>query len=101
MNPFIPLNYFLITAAIMFFAGFYGFFSRKNMVSRLISLVLMLNAVLIIFAAFNRHVSPHKSEGILSVLMVIAVILCETAVAVTVIIRLKGHNDNPDKRKDR
>ncbi len=50
----IPLEALLIVSAVMFFAGVFGFLSRRNMLTILISLELMLNAAHINFVAFNR-----------------------------------------------
>ena len=41
----IPMIAYLVVSTIMFFAGVYGFVTRKNMLAMLISLELMLNAV--------------------------------------------------------
>ena len=49
----IPVEAFLIVSGIMFFAGIYGFISRKNLIMMLISIELMLNAADLNFAVFN------------------------------------------------
>ena len=65
---------FLIVSLIMFFAGIYGFFTRKNLILMLISIELILNAVDLNFAVFNRYLFPGEMEqealcfGALSVL---------------------------------
>ena len=41
----IPAEYMLILSAVLFFIGVFGFFTRRNLVSLLISTELMLNAV--------------------------------------------------------
>ena len=38
------MEYYLIVSAIMFFAGIYGFFTRRNTLAILISIELILNA---------------------------------------------------------
>ena len=48
------MEYYLIVSAIMFFAGIYGFFTRRNTLAILISIELILNATDINFAVFNR-----------------------------------------------
>ena len=40
----IHMEYYLIVSAIMFFAGIYGFFTRRNTLAILISIELILNA---------------------------------------------------------
>ena len=43
----IHMEYYLIVSAIMFFAGIYGFFTRRNTLAILISIELILNLSLI------------------------------------------------------
>ena len=59
----IPMIAYLVVSTIMFFAGVYGFVTRKNMLAMLISLELMLNAVDINFVVFNRYLYPEALEG--------------------------------------
>ena len=49
----IQMEYYLIVSAVMFFAGVYGFITRRNLIAVLISIELILNAVDINFAVFN------------------------------------------------
>ena len=88
MNPGIPLNYFLILATIMFFVGIYGFLTRRNLITILMSVELILNSVNINFLAFNRYLWPHKLEGMFFSLFVIAVAAAEAAVAIAIIINI-------------
>ncbi|HHU95921.1 MAG TPA: NADH-quinone oxidoreductase subunit NuoK [Petrimonas sp.] len=84
----IPLTAYLIVGLVMFFAGIYGFFARKNLIMILISVELVLNAVDINFAAFNRYLFPDQMEGMFYALFVIAIAACETAVAIAIIINV-------------
>lgn len=70
----------------MFFIGIYGFITRKNMIAILISLELVLNAVEINFALFNRYLYPDQMEGMFFTLFGIAITAAETAVALAIII---------------
>jgi NADH-quinone oxidoreductase subunit K len=70
----------------MFFIGIFGFITRKNMIAILISLELVLNAVEINFAAFNRFLYPQQLEGMFFTLFGIAITAAETAVALAIII---------------
>ena len=65
----------LIPAMIMFCCGVYGFITRRNMIAILISLELMLNAVDINFAVFNRYLWPDAMEGMFFTLFAIAIII--------------------------
>jgi NADH-quinone oxidoreductase subunit K len=89
----------------MFFIGIYGFITRKNMIAILISLELILNAVEINFAVFNRYLFPGQFEGMFFTLFGIAITAAETAVALAIIInayRVIGNIDvrNLSKMKD-
>ena len=55
----IPMIAYLVVSTIMFFAGVYGFVTRKNMLAMLISLELMLNAVDINFCLLYTSPSPR------------------------------------------
>lgn len=54
MTGTIPLQYFLIISTLMFFSGIFGFLTRKNLITMLMSIELILNSVNINFVAFNR-----------------------------------------------
>lgn len=88
MNSAIPLEYYLILATIMFFAGIYGFLTRRNLITILMSVELILNSVNINFMAFNRYLFPGKLEGHFFTLFVIAVAAAEAAVAIAIIINI-------------
>ena len=49
----IPLSWYLIVAALLFFIGLFGVMSRRNAVAILMSVELMLNAVNINLVAFG------------------------------------------------
>jgi NADH-quinone oxidoreductase subunit K len=84
----VSLNHILIISAIMFFLGMYGFLSRKNMITMLMSLELMLNAVNINFVAFNSYVNTDFLQGHFFALFVIAVAAAEAALAIAIIVLL-------------
>jgi NADH-quinone oxidoreductase subunit K len=88
MNAGIPLQYFLVLATIMFFTGIYGFLTRRNLITILMSVELILNSVNINFIALNRYLYPHKLEGMFFSLFVIAVAAAEAAVAIAIIINI-------------
>ena len=84
----IHLEYYLIVSTILMFAGIYGFFTRRNLLAVLISVELILNAVDINFAAFNRFLFPEQLEGFFFVLFAIGISAAETAVAIAIIINV-------------
>lgn len=88
MNPGIPLEFYLVLASAMFFIGVYGFLTRRNLITILMSVELILNSVNINFLAFNRYLFPGKLEGHFFSLFVIAVAAAEAAVAIAIIINI-------------
>jgi len=88
MNSGIPIQYFLVLATIMFFAGVYGFLTRRNLITMLMSVELILNSVNINFLTFNRYLYPHKMEGMFFSIFVIAIAAAEAAVAISIIINI-------------
>lgn len=91
-----PMLYYILISTIMFFAGVYGFITRKNMLMMLISIELMLNAVDINFAVFNRYLFPQALEGMIFTLFAIGIAAAETAIAIAIIINIFRHIRNID-----
>jgi len=70
----------------LFAVGACGFLIRKNAISLLICLELMLNAVNIALVSFSRM---HANEsGVIVYFLVITVAACETAVGLAIILNL-------------
>lgn len=87
------LNQLLVIGAILFFAGIYGFFTRRNLITMLMSIELMLNSVNLNFIAFNKYLWPGNLDGIFFTVFVIAIAAAEAAVAIAIIINLfRSHN---------
>ncbi|OFX26289.1 MAG: NADH-quinone oxidoreductase subunit K [Bacteroidetes bacterium GWA2_31_9] len=84
----IPIHYFLVVSTIMFFVGIYGFLTRRNLITMLMSVELILNSVNINFVVFNRYLYPDGLHGHFFSIFVIAVAACEAAVAIAIIINI-------------
>lgn len=84
----IPMIAYLVVSTIMFFAGVYGFITRRNMLAILISLELMLNSVDINFVVFNRYLFPQQLEGFFFTLFAVGIAAAETAIAIAIIINI-------------
>lgn len=78
----------LTLTSILFFIGVYGFITRKNLISILISLELILNASAINFVVLNKYLFPENLQGVFFSIFIIAVAAAETALAVAIIINL-------------
>jgi len=84
----VPLIHILIVSNTLFFIGVYGFLSRRNMITMLMSIELILNSVNINFAVFNRYLYPHQLEGVFFSMFIIAVAASEVSLAIAIIINL-------------
>lgn len=84
----IPLQYFLIVGTLMFFIGVAGFIIRRNLITMLMSVELMLNALNINFLSINRYLYPNQLEGHFFSLFIIAIAAAETSVAIALIINI-------------
>ena len=101
----IPIEFFLVASTIMFFVGVFGFITRENIITILMSIELILNSVNINFMVFNRFLYPGQLEGHFFSLFVIAVAAAEAAVAIAIIINIyRRFNtievDNVDEMKN-
>ena len=84
----IPVECYFALSAMLFFIGFFGFVTRRNLLAMLISVELVLNAVDINFAVFNRILFPGQLEGFFFTLFSIGVSAAESAVAIAIIINV-------------
>lgn len=88
MMEYVPISHVLIITSAMFFIGAYGFLTRRNLVTMLIGVELMLNAVNINFVIFDRYLYPDQIEGHFFALFIIAIAAAEAAVAIAIFINL-------------
>lgn len=84
----VPVECYFVLSALLFFIGVFGFVTRRNLIAMLISVELVLNAVDINFAAFNRLVFPGQLEGFFMTLFSIGVSAAESAVAIAIVINV-------------
>ena len=84
----IPVECYFALSALLFFIGVYGFVTRRNLIAMLLSIELVLNAVDLNFAAFNRLLFPGEFEGFFMTLFSIGVSAAESAVAIAIIINV-------------
>lgn len=84
----IPLSHILILSTALFFIGVYGFFTRRNLITMLMSIELILNSININFVAFNKYLYPNAMEGIFFTLFIITIAAAEVSLAIAIIINL-------------
>ena len=84
----IPLTHILFVSTGLFFIGMYGLFTRRNIITMLMSVELILNSVNINFVAFNKYLYPENLGGVFFTLFIIAIAAAEAAVAIAIIINV-------------
>ncbi len=82
------LYHLLFISTALFFIGMYGFFARKNLITMLMSIELILNSVNLNFIAFNKYLWPGQLDGVFFTIFIIAIAAAEAAVAIAIIINL-------------
>jgi NADH-quinone oxidoreductase subunit K len=82
------LYHILFISAALFFIGIFGFFTRRNLITMLMSIELVLNSVCLNFIAFNKYLWPNKMDGLFFTVFIIAIAAAEAAVAIAIIINL-------------
>ena len=95
----IPIYHFLIVTTLMFFIGVAGFIIRQNLITILLSVELILNAVAINFLVFNRYLFPDQLQGHFFTLFIVGIAAAEAALAIALIINIyrRIHNIEADK----
>ena len=92
----VPLGHYLILSAVLFATGTMGVFLRRNVITMLLSIEVMLNAVNLAFIAFGRTQGPVDGQVI--TFFVVTVAAAEAAVGLALVIALFRHREslNPD-----
>ncbi len=90
------LNHYLILSGVLFTIGTAGVLLRRNVITVLLSIEVMLNAVNLTFIAFGHFLG--SSDGQIIVFFVITVAAAEAAVGLALVIALFRHVEtlNPD-----
>ena len=90
------LYHVLFISTALFFIGVFGFLTRRNLITMLMSIELVLNSVNINFIAFNKYVWPNQLDGLFFSIFVIAIAAAEAAVAIAIIINLYRSHQSID-----
>lgn len=92
----IGLNHFLVLAAILFAIGLLAALSKRNPISVLMGIELMLNSVNINLIAFNRFLNPDVASGAIFMMIVLVVAAAEVAAGVAIIMKHYRQRGNAD-----
>ena len=89
------LDAYLILAGTLFAIGSFGFLARRNAISMLMSIELMLNAVNLAIVAFGAFNEALGADGSVIALMVMAVAAGEATVGLAIVIAIYRNKKTP------
>ena len=83
-----PLSWYLVLAAGLFCVGLYAVLARRNAVTILMGVVLMLNGVLVNLIAFWHYAESGAADGQVFALLVILITAAEVLVGLALAIAM-------------
>jgi NADH-quinone oxidoreductase subunit K len=89
------LDSYLILSGFLFAIGTFGFLGRRNAISMLMSIELMLNAVNLTVVAFGGFVPALQTHAAVIALLVIAVAAAEATAGLAIIIAIYRNQKTP------
>jgi len=89
------LDAYLVLAGILFSIGTFGFLARRNAISMLMSIELMLNAVNLTIVAFGAFIPSLQVQGSVIALIVLAVAAAEATVGLSIVIAIYRNKKTP------
>ncbi len=91
------LDAYLILSGMLFAIGSFGFLARRNAISMLMSIELMLNGVNLAIVAFGAFgaTAAIAAQGSVIALMVIAVAAAEATVGLAIVIAIYRNKHTP------
>jgi NADH-quinone oxidoreductase subunit K len=89
------LNTYLTMSGILFAIGSFGFLARRNAISMLMSIELMLNGVNLAIVAFGAFIPNLQLDGAVIALMVMAVAAAEATVGLAIVIAIFRNRKTP------
>ena len=92
----IPLQAYLVVAAVLFCIGVWGLINSRNAVRVLMSIELMLNAVNLNMMAFSSYLDGTQVRGQVFAVFIITVAAAEAAVGLAILLSLYRNRDTVD-----
>ena len=91
-----PIGHYLVLSGLLFCIGAVGVFLRRNLITMLLSVEIMLNAVNLTFVAFGRQ--QGTVDGQIITFFVMTVAAAEAAVGLALVIALFRNREslNPE-----
>jgi len=89
------LDGYLVLSGLLFAIGAFGFLARRNAISMLMSIELMLNAVNLAIIAFGAFIPALNADASVIALMVMAVAAAEATVGLAIVIAIYRNRKTP------
>jgi len=89
------LNSYLVLSGLLFSIGMFGFLARRNAISMLMSIELMLNAVNLTIIAFGSFIPKLATTGSVIAILVIGVAAAEATVGLAIVMAIFRNRKTP------
>ncbi|HEU0244180.1 MAG TPA: NADH-quinone oxidoreductase subunit NuoK [Candidatus Limnocylindrales bacterium] len=89
------LDAYLVLAGVLFAIGSFGFLARRNAISMLMSIELMLNAVNLSIIAFGAFSTSLNVDASVIALIVMAAAAAEATVGLAIVIAIYRNRKTP------
>ena len=89
------LDSYLVLSGLLFAIGTFGFLARRNAISMLMSIELMLNAVNLTIVAVGACIPTLNVQASVIALMVIAVAAAEATVGLAIVMAIYRNKKTP------
>jgi NADH:ubiquinone oxidoreductase subunit K len=89
------LDAYLVLSGLLFAIGTFGFLARRNAISMLMSIELMINAVNLTILAFGAFLPALKDHASVIALIVVAVAAAEATVGLAIVIAIYRNRRTP------
>jgi NADH-quinone oxidoreductase subunit K len=89
------LNAYLTLSGVLFAIGMFGFLARRNAISMLMAIELMLNAVNLAIIGFASFIPTLGSSGSVIALLVMAVAAAEATVGLSIVLAIYRNKKTP------
>ena len=89
------LDAYLVLSGVIFAIGTFGFLARRNAISMLMSIELMLNAVNLAIVAFGAFVQTLQGASSVIAIIVMAVAAAEATVGLAIVIAIYRNRRTP------
>jgi NADH-quinone oxidoreductase subunit K len=89
------LDSYLVLSGILFAIGTFGFLARRNAISMLMSIELMLNAVNLSIVAFGSFIPALAANASVIAIIVMAVAAAEATVGLAIVLAIYRNRKTP------